>query len=138
MDKRYDNTSRFVPALREPPAQVIEVEVAKELPAAPSTVLMPTANYRDRATGFGIATLPLAGTVGFVVALVAIVGWSVPVASLVTLLVALGGFALTWLVSYFLYVFVSPDGSLFLHTVLMWRYLNLEAKERRARYRGQR
>jgi hypothetical protein len=117
---------------------VVEIEVAKDLPIAPSTVLMPTANYSDRARGYGIATLPLAGTVGFVVALVAIVGFSVPVASLVTLLLALGGFAFTWLVSYILYVFVSPDGSLFLHTLLAWRYLYLEAKERRARYRDQR
>jgi predicted exporter len=138
MDKRYDNTSRFVPALREPRPRVEIVEIAKDLPAAPSTVLMPTANYSDRARGYSIATLPLAATVGFVVALVAIVGFSVPVASLVTLLVALGGFAFTWLVSYILYVFVSPDGSLFLHTVLTWRYLYLEAKERRARYRDPR
>ncbi len=136
MQDRHGGT--FVPALREPPARVVEIEVAKDLPIAPSTVLMPTANYSDRARGYGIATLPLAGTVGFVVALVAIVGFSVPVASLVTLLLALGGFAFTWLVSYILYVFVSPDGSLFLHTLLAWRYLYLEAKERRARYRDQR
>lgn len=133
MQNRHVRT--FVPALREK-STIVEVESSPaQLPAPPATVLMPQASYSDRAHGFSIATLPLAATVGFVVALVAIVGFSVPIASLVTLLLALAGFALTWLISYFLYVFVSPDGALFLHTILAWRFLYEEARERRKRYR---
>jgi hypothetical protein len=126
----------FVPALRDPAPIVVEVETSPAmLPPPPQNVLMPRAGYEDRARGFGIATAPLAGVVGFVVALVAIVGWSVPIASLATLLAALGGFAGTWLVAYIAHVLISPDGALFAHTVLMWRYLRREQAERHRRYR---
>lgn len=136
---RYDKVTNFVPAIREAPRsqQIIEGETVRELPAAPQTILLPKASYADRARGFGIATAPLAGVVGFVVALVAVVGWQVPVASLATLLLALAGFAVTWLVAYIAHVFVSPDGALFLHTLLAWGYLRREQTERFKRYRGQ-
>jgi hypothetical protein len=128
---RHDN---FVPALREPPARVVEVEIARELPQAPATVLMPHAGYEDRAKGFGLATAPLSIVAGFVAALAGVIGWQVPIASLVTLLLALGGFALVWLVAYLGHMFISPDGALFLHTLLMWGYLRREQKERFKRY----
>src|SRR5688500_13054644 len=101
--ERYNN---FVPALQEPTPQVIEVEIARELPSAPTTVLMPHAGYEDRAKGFGLATAPLAGVAGLVAALVAIIGWQVPIASLVTLLLALAGFAGVWLLAYVAHVVV--------------------------------
>ena len=139
MPNRYELRENFVPALREipPSQQIIEVETVRELPAAPQTVLLPRAGYEDRARGFGIATAPLAGVVGLVVALVAIVGWRVPVASLATLLLALGGFAVTWLIAYLGHVIISPDGSTFFHVILAWGYLRREQTERHKRYRGQ-
>jgi hypothetical protein len=124
----------FVPALREPSPQIIEVEVPRDLPATPNTVLLPQAGYQDRARGFSIATAPLAGVAGLVAALVGIIGWSVPIASLATLLLALGGFVFVWLLAYLAYVFVSPDGTMFVHTLLMWRHLGREQKERFKRY----
>jgi hypothetical protein len=130
--KRRDN---FVPALRDPAPRVIEIEVPRELPSAPSTILMPNAGYEDRAKGFSLATAPLAAVAGLVVALVAVIGWQVPIASLVTLLLALGGFALVWLIAYLGHVFISPDGALFLHTILMWGWLKNEQRERHRRYR---
>lgn len=126
--------SSFVPALRDPAPQIIEVEVNRELPAAPTTVLLPKAGYEDRAKGFRIATAPLAAVTGFVAALVGIIGWSVPVASLATLLLALAGFAGVWLAAYIGHVLISPDGSLFMHTVLTWGYLRREQRERFRRY----
>jgi hypothetical protein len=69
-----------------------------------------------------------------VAAIVGVLGWQVPVASLITLLLALGGFALTWLAAYALHTFVSVDGSLFLHTLLGWQYLRREQTERFRRY----
>jgi hypothetical protein len=99
MKREYQ--SNYVPALREPAAQVVEVEVMRDLPSAPATVLMPHAGYEDRAKGFSLATAPLGIVAGFVVALVGIVGWRVPIASLVTLLLALGGFAGTLGTSHF-------------------------------------
>jgi hypothetical protein len=95
---------------------------------------MPYSGHVDRAKGFSIATGPLAGVAGIVAALVGILGWQVPIASLVTLLLALGGFALTWLVAYGLHTFVSADGSLFIHTIFAWGYLRREQTERFKRY----
>ncbi len=126
--------NNFVAPYREPLPQVVEVEVMRELPSAPISLPMPHSGHVDRAKGFGIATMPLAGVAGLVAALVGVLGWQVPLASLATLLLALGGFALVWLAAYALYVFVSPDGALVLHTVMGWQYLNREAKERRKRY----
>lgn len=128
----------FIAAVREPAPQVVEVEIARELPSAPVTMLMPHAGYEDRAKGFGLATAPLgivAGFVaGFVAALVGVIGWQVPIASLITLLLALAGFALVWLVAYVAHTLISPDGALFLHTALMWSYLRREQAERFRRY----
>jgi hypothetical protein len=98
-------------------------------------MLMPRAWYRDRAEGFSVATAPLGIVAGFVAPLVDIVGWQVPVASLVTLLLALGGFSLVWLVAYIAYLVVSPDGATFFHVVLAWNYLRREQRERHKRYR---
>ncbi len=134
MSKR-DYQNNYVPALKDPPSHIVEVEIARELPQAPTTVLMPHAGYEDRAKGFGLATAPLAGVAGLVAALVGMLGWQVPFASLVTLLLALGGFSLVWLIAYVAHTLISPDGTMFAHTILAWRYLRAEQKERFKRYR---
>jgi hypothetical protein len=134
-NNRYDLSTRFVAPLPEPKTRVEIVEVARELPGAPTTVLMPHAGYEDRAKGFSLATAPLAGVAGLVAALVGILGWSVPIASLVTLLLALGGFALVWLIAYLAHVLISPDGTMFFHTILAWGFLRAEQKERHKRYK---
>ena len=115
------------------PRRLEIVEVERDLPAPPTPVLMPHAGYEDRARGFTLATMPLAVVVGLVVALVAIVGWQVPVASLVTLLLALGGFALVWLAAYIAHQLISPDGALFMSAFWTWRYLKREQTERHKR-----
>jgi hypothetical protein len=78
--------------------------------------------------------MPLAGAVGLVAAIVGIIGWQVPIASLATLLLALAGFSVVWLLAYVAWVFVSPDGALVLHTVFGWGYLRREQTERFKRY----
>ena len=132
MQRNGRNT--FVPALRVPVPQVVEVENWRELPTAPISAPMPHSSHKARAVGFSIATGPLAGVVGLVAALVGILGWQVPIASLVTLLLALAGFAVTWLIAFGLHVFVSSDGALFLHTIFAWGYLKREQTERFKRY----
>lgn len=124
----------FVPALREPPPRIVEVEVQRELPAPPQTVLLPRANYTDRAAGFTLATGPLALATGFVALLIGIAAFGVPLLSIAALLLALGGFTLAWLIAYIVHTLVSPDGALFAHVVLMWGYLRREQKERFRRY----
>lgn len=131
MTNRDYERSTFVPALPEP-RKVEIVEGEPVLPVPPEPVQLRT-GYRDRAEGFTVATMPLAVVVGFVVALVGVIGWSVPIASLVTLLLALAGFALVWLLAYLAHVLISPDGALFAHTILTWRFLKAEQRERHAR-----
>jgi hypothetical protein len=125
----------FVAPYREAPAQIVEVEGNwRELPTAPISAPMPYASHGDRAVGFTIATGPLAGVVGLVVLLIGISAFGVPLLSVGALLLALAGFAVTWLIAFALHVFVSADGALFLHVIFAWRYLFLEGKERRKRY----
>lgn len=125
--------NNFVPALPEP-RRIEIIEDGRELPAAPITPPMPYSSHMDRATGFTIATTPLAGATGFVVLLIGITAFGVPVLSVGALLLALGGFTLTWLLAYLAHVFVSADGALVLHTVMGWNYLRREQKERFKRY----
>lgn len=129
----YKARDNFVPALREK-STIVEVEVAQDLPAPPQTVLLPTANYTDRARGFGLATGPLAAATGFVVLLIGISAFGVPVLSVAALLLALGGFTVAWLVAYVVHTVISPDGATFAHVVMMWGYLKREQRERHARY----
>lgn len=124
----------FVAAYPEPKPQIVDVVDWRELPSAPITPPMPYASHTDRARGFALATGPLAGATGFVVLLIGITAFGVPVLSVAALLLALGGFALTWLIAYIAHIFVSADGALVLHTVMGWRYLRREQTERFKRY----
>jgi hypothetical protein len=125
----------FVAPYREAPAQIVEVETNwRELPTAPISAPMPYASHKDRAVGFTVATGPLASVVGLVVLLIGISAFGVPLLSVGALLLALAGFAVTWLIAFALHVFVSADGALLIHTILAWRYLFIEGKERRSRY----
>jgi hypothetical protein len=124
----------FVPALRDPAPVTVEVEVMRELPTAPISAPMPYSGHVDRAKGFGLATAPLASVAGFIVLLIGISAFGVPLLSVGALLLALGGFAGVWLVAYALHTFVSADGALFIHTIYAWGYLKREQSERFKRY----
>ncbi len=124
----------YVPALRDAPAQVVEVEVMRELPTAPISLPMPNSGHVDRAKGFSLATAPLAGVTGFIVLLIGISAFGVPLLSVGALLLALGGFAGVWLVAYIAHTLISTDGALVIHTVMAWGYLKHEQKERFKRY----
>jgi hypothetical protein len=124
----------FVAAIKDPPPRIVEVDIGRELPAAPLTPPMPYSSHTDRAKGFSIATGPLAAATGFVVLLIGITAFGVPVLSVAALLLALAGFTLAWLIAYIFHVFVSADGALVLHVIMGWRYLKREQKERFKRY----
>jgi hypothetical protein len=123
----------FVAPAPNPRVEIVEVSPA-QLPAPPQTVLLPTANYTDRARGFTLATGPLAAATGFVVALIAITAFGVPALSVAALLLALAGFTAAWLIAYIAHTLISPDGALFVHTILAWQFLRAEQKERHRRY----
>lgn len=134
MSKRYNVTSNFVSPPPRPRVEIIEASPA-QLPAPPQTVLLPQASYTDRSKGFTIATGPLAAATGFVVLLIGITAFGVPVLSVAALLLALAGFTATWALAFIIHTFVSPDGALFLHTIFAWGFLRAEQKERHRRYR---
>lgn len=133
MESYHKSKDRFVAPAPRPRVEIIEVPPA-QLPAPPSTVLLPTANYTDRSVGFSIAAAPLAVATGLVVLLIAITAFGVPLLSVAALLLALAGFALTWLAAYIIHTVVSPDGATFAHVVMMWAFLRREQKERHRRY----
>jgi cytochrome b subunit of formate dehydrogenase len=95
---------------------------------------MPLSSHTDRAKGFTLVTMPLAAATGFVVLLIALSAFGVPVLSVAALLLALAGFSVAWLVALLFHIWVSADGALVLHTIFLWRMLLLEARERRKRY----
>lgn len=117
-----------------PPEPRVTVLPPAELPPAPIVPPMPHSSHRDRAHGFVLVTAPLAAATGFVVLLIAISAFGVPVLSVAALLLALAGFTAAWLVALIAHTLISADGALFLYVVLVFRLLAIEAKERRKRY----
>jgi uncharacterized membrane protein len=95
---------------------------------------MPHSSHRDRAHGFLLVTLPLAGAAGVVAVLVAISAFGVPLLSVAALLCVLAAFTLTWLIAYIAHTMISPDGALFAYVVLTFAYLRREQAERIKRY----
>lgn len=129
----YTSRDNFVAPAPHPRAEIIEVE--RNLPTAPIVEPMPLSGYVDRSVGFTIATGPLAGATAFVVVLIGVSAFGVPVLSVAALLLALAGFSIVWLIAYVAHTLISADGALFVHTLSAWRYLRAEQKERHARYR---
>jgi uncharacterized membrane protein HdeD (DUF308 family) len=112
----------------------MEIISPHDLPIAPIVEPMPNSGHLDRARGFTLVTAPLAAATAFVVLLIGITAFGVPVLSVAALLLALGGFALVWGVAFIAHTFVSPDGALLAHVLLTWGYLKREQKERHNRY----
>jgi hypothetical protein len=129
---RHDN---FVPPGQQPPRVEIlpPVDLPPMLPVAQTSVELRT-NYVDRSKGFQIATLPISIAFGLGSLVVAIVGFSVPIFSLAALAVFWLAFLGWWIAGWLIHHVISVEGIAFLHTVLMWRYIYLEGKERRKRY----
>jgi len=112
----------------------MEIIGPTDLPLAPIVEPMPLSGHLDRARGFTLVTAPLAAATGFVVLLIGIIGFGVPVLSVLALLLALGGFTLAWLCAYIVHTMVSVEGSLLVHVLSVWAYLRAEQKERFRRY----
>ena len=89
--------------------------------------------YEDRARGFAIATWQLSVVTGAGMAIAALVlGGSFSFVALTGWFFA--GFCLVWLASFILHTFVSAEGSEFLSTVFLWRFLFAEQRHRHNRY----
>lgn len=116
-----------------------------QLPASDPLSLPPSAatqhvqlatTYVDRSKGFQLATLPIAAAFGLGVLLIAYVGFDTPFLSVSAFVVFWLAFLAWWLVGWLIHHAASPDGNALIHTLLGWRYLNREQKERHQYYRG--
>jgi hypothetical protein len=81
-----------------------------------------------------LATAPLAAATGFVVLLIGILAFGVPILSVAALLLSLAGFTVAWLCAFILHTMVSAEGSLLIHVLSVWAYLRAEQKNRFKRY----
>lgn len=116
----------------------LEIYQPADVPALPPSTAMQESRvagtYRDRAEGFQVATVPIAVAFGVGVAIVAIVGFGTPVFSISALTVFWLAFLAWWLAGWLIHNLLSPDGVAFLHTILGWRYIYREQRERMRRY----
>ncbi len=103
-------------------------------PAMPKATSHIEGSWSDRARAFNLSTLNLSLITGglFVVTSIAMNGAVLPILALS--LYFFSGFALTWLISFTLYIFVSAEGSQFVETLMLWKYLYREQSERHRRY----
>lgn len=106
--------------------------LAPHAPAQAEVTLRTT--YKDRADGFIRATTPLAVVTGAITLVGAVTLFATPLLSFAALLWFFTGFALVWLVAYLGHLFVSPDGSTWLHTLLLWRVVQREQRFRHERF----
>ena len=122
-----------------PPAKQVKIEVLPpeyELMRAPAASLASevSGSYQDRAKGFQIVTVPIALAFGGGSALVALLGFGVPLLSLPMLGVFWFAFLLWWLAGWLIHHLFSADGVALLHTIKGWQYLEREQRARLKRY----
>lgn len=107
-------------------------QLAPSAPALADVTLRTT--YSDRADGFIRATTPLAVVTGLITLVAAVGLFSVPLLSFAALLWLFSGFAVTWLIAYVSHLFISPDGSTWWHTIMLWRIVEREQRFRHERF----
>lgn len=127
----------FVPALREPDATrraevVPPTPIELQAPGLQRTVNSLSTTHWDRARGFSLATVPLAGAVGVGALLIAIFFFGFELWSLAAVVVLFLGFLATWLAAWIAYQLTSPDG---VNLFTAWAHFQLLRDEQRARLR---
>ena len=119
---------------RQPPARIEVLPPEQQLAPAASLSSEVSGSYQDRAKGFQIATVPIAAAFGGGSALVALLGFNVPLLSLPMLAVFWIAFLAWWLAGWLIHHVFSADGVALLHTLKGWQYLEREQRARLRRY----
>jgi hypothetical protein len=135
-----ERAARNFVAPAAPVAKPVRIEVLPpgELPAvAPAASLSSevSGSYQDRAKGFQIVTVPIALAFGAGSALVALLGFGVPLLSLPLLGVFWFAFLAWWLAGWLIHHLFSADGVALLHTLKGWQFLEREQRARLERYK---
>jgi len=126
----------FVP-VRQPQGdmELIPPEAAP-MRKAPQNQVTVTGTHLNRAWAFSVKTWQISAVVGLVAWLI---GGKLlanhPLLSLGALAWLLTGFGLVWAGAYVLDALVSPEGAELLDTLLFWRFMAREQKERHERLR---
>ena len=149
------------PVARRPPTFVAPTPAKEPVQAFPTPAQWPqqidgqatpaqsiaytTGSHQDRARAFNLVVGRLALAMAFMAALVATVGFGVPllvpmdVGGLIISMVSLAVlawfgtmYAVVWLAAYVIYALVAAEGVAWLHTRQGWRYLRAEQKHRHA------
>jgi len=131
---RDHNGERRVPmdVRQAQPIRAYPMAEPLELPATTTNQAIVTGSYTDRAAAFNRKTMALATTVAAGSAVVAVVGFSVPILSLAVLGWIMGGFLLTWLCAYIIDAATSPEGAALFGAWRAWRWLDREQDHRHA------
>jgi len=125
----------FVPVRAEDTAGEIVPAEAGQLRPAPRTQTAVTGSHLNRAWAFSVKTWQLSLIVGVGVWLAARILKGYPLLSLGAILWLVTGFGLVWAGAYILDTVVSPEGAELIDTLLFWRFMNREQKERHRRMR---
>lgn len=129
--RRYE-VVRVANSERQAPT-IIDSAPISPLPPVPARATSHVeGSYQDRAWGFSIRTSLLALITG--IALTVGAYFIGGVAGAVLLAYFFGGFLAVWLASFVLDTLISSEGSQFLETVFLWRFLTREQSERFRRY----
>jgi hypothetical protein len=137
MDDKRNFVAAGLPA-RRPPVRVIEPDPwndAPHLPAVAGQRVELVTTYTDRARGHLLSTAPLSVTVAAGAVVVAVAGFGAPLLSVGALLAMMGGFLVTWLTAWILHTLTSPDGVALTQSMMGYRLLREEQKERHRRMR---
>ena len=127
----------FVPVRAENTGarEIIPAE-AGQLRPAPRTQTAVTGSHLNRAWAFSVKTWQLSLIVGAGVWLAARVLKGYPLFSVWAILWLVSGFALVWAGAYVLDTVVSPEGAELIDTLLFWRFMSKEQRERHRRMNG--
>ncbi len=111
----------FVPnIIPQPNTQIVESGHASHISPVWTVNNHETSEW-DRAKAFSLFTFPLATIAGIGMLLRVVVGWGVPVLSLLALLSLIAGFSVIWLAAWLVYILVSPTGLQMFHLYQAWR-----------------
>ena len=135
---RQDGTTTYIPVRsgEEPTGGELTPYTDGILrPAAPRTQTTVTGTHLNRSFAFSVKTWQLSLIVGVAVWLAARILGGHPLLSLSAILWLVSGFGLVWGGAYFLDTIVSPEGAELIDTLLFWRYMGREQRERHERMR---
>ena len=126
----------FVPVREDHIDREIIPAKAGQLRTVSRTQTTVTGSHLNRAWAFSVKTWQLSLIVGVAVWLTARILKGYPLLSLGAILWLVTGFGLVWAGAYILDTVVSPEGAELIDTLLFWRFMSKEQKERHRRMNG--